>query len=75
MRAKSFDEAAGDVVSAHRGALHVPIDFEAGPGKFADDGYHPSEESYIEFGRQVADRLLALESANHASHQPGQGFS
>jgi lysophospholipase L1-like esterase len=64
MRAKSFDEAARKVVSKHRGALHVPIDFEAGPGKFADDGYHPSEDSYIQFGRQVADRLLVLESTS-----------
>jgi lysophospholipase L1-like esterase len=64
MRANTFDEAARKVAGAHTDALHVPIEFAAGPAKFADDGYHPSEESYIEYGRQVADSLLALESAN-----------
>ena len=59
MRARSFDEIAKTVVDRHENSLHVPLDFEPDPEKFAPDGYHPSEESYSEFGRSMADRLLA----------------
>ena len=41
-------------------SLHIPLDFEPDPDKFAADGYHPSEDSYAEFGRHVAERLIAM---------------
>ncbi len=62
MRARTFDEVAQEVVAEHPNALHVPVDFDPHPEKFADDGYHPSEESYAEFGRHMAEGLLSASS-------------
>lgn len=59
LRARAFDEIAMEVVVADQNALHVPLDFDPDPTKFSPDGYHPSEESYVEFGQHMADRLLA----------------
>lgn len=58
MRARIFDKVAIKVINGYRNAIHVPLDFEPDPEKFAPDGYHPSEESYVEFGRYMADGLL-----------------
>ena len=60
MRGRALDEVARAVIDSHRQAIHIPLDFEPGPDQFAADGYHPSEESYAEFGRQMADGLLSL---------------
>jgi hypothetical protein len=62
MRGKSFDEVAIKVVEEHPNSLHVPLDFEPDPKSFAADGYHPSEESYAEFGQRMAARLVAFGS-------------
>ena len=62
MRGKSFDEVAKRVIGRYQNSIHVPLEFETDPSQFAPDGYHPSEESYAEFGRYMADRLLALEA-------------
>ena len=58
MRARVFDEIAREVLSEHDRSLHIPLDFDPDPSGFASDGYHPSEESYVEFGRKLAERLL-----------------
>jgi lysophospholipase L1-like esterase len=58
MRARVFDEVAKAVIGKQQGSLHIPLDFEPHPSRFAADGYHPSEESYVEFGRQLAGKLL-----------------
>jgi len=60
MRSRSFDEALRTLVGGRPNAVHVPLDIEADPSKFAPDGYHPSEESYTEFGRHMADGLLGI---------------
>ena len=60
MRSRSFDEAVREVVKRLPNAVHVPLDFDPDPEEFAADGYHPSEESYVKFGRRMADRLLGL---------------
>ena len=60
LRGRSFDEVAIQVVAEHPNSLHVPLDFEPDPKGFAADGYHPSEESYVEFGRHMAERLVAF---------------
>ncbi len=60
MRSRSFDEALMAIVDGHSGTVHVPLHFEADPASFAPDGYHPSEESYVEFGRHMADGLLGF---------------
>ncbi len=62
LRARVFDDVARTVAEQHHNTLHVPVDFEPDPEKFAPDGYHPSEESYVEFGRSMAEGLLAMEA-------------
>ena len=59
MRARLFDEAAKQVIANYRNSTHVLLEFEPDPDKFAADGYHPSEASYAELGRHMADGLLA----------------
>jgi len=58
MRGRSFDDVVMQVVEKRTNTVHVPLDFEPGRHQFAPDGYHPSEESYEEFGRHMADGLL-----------------
>jgi lysophospholipase L1-like esterase len=58
MRARAFDEVVMQVVEKRTNIVHVPLDFEPDRHEFAPDGYHPSEESYVEFGRHMADGLL-----------------
>ncbi len=60
MRSRTFDEELRALVDRLPGIVHVPVDIEAAPGKFAADGYHPSEEGYREYGRQMADALLGI---------------
>lgn len=65
MRGKLFDNVASDVVNRCRNSFHVPIALNPEPHQFAPDGYHPSEESYTEFGRNMADGLLAVTATDH----------
>ena len=58
LRARSFDDVARSLTGNYPDTVHVPIEFESDPRKFSPDGYHPSEESYAEFGRSMADALL-----------------
>jgi len=60
MRGRMLDEVARDVANGYHNTLHVPLDFEPNPDQFSADGYHPSEESYVEFGWQMAEQLLAM---------------
>lgn len=59
MRGRVFDEALKEIVRDYPGSMHVPLDFDTEPDKFAADGYHPSEESYTEFGQHMAEALFA----------------
>ena len=60
LRGRMLDEVVRDVVDAIPGAVYVPVDFEPAPHRFADDGYHPSEDSYAEYGRSMADSLIRI---------------
>ncbi len=60
LRARSFDQVMRDVLQSAPAAVHVPVDFEFRPGAFSEDGFHPSEESYVEFGESMAEGLLGL---------------
>ncbi len=62
MRGKVFDNIAKKVIEEHPATVHVPVEFEADQARFAADGYHPSEQSYTEFGRHMAEGLLAAPS-------------
>lgn len=66
LRGRAFDAIARQVIAEYPDTAHVPLDFEPGRDTFAADGYHPSEPSYAEFGRQMAAELLALEAQHHA---------
>ncbi|MDJ0782578.1 MAG: SGNH/GDSL hydrolase family protein [Desulfosarcinaceae bacterium] len=57
LRAVSFDIASRRIIARHPLAVHVPLDFDPHPDKFSPDGFHPSEESYAEFGHMVAQRI------------------
>lgn len=50
LRARQFDQELRRLLEHYPQASHVPLDFEALPGSFSDDGFHPSERSYAEFG-------------------------
>lgn len=50
LRARQFDRALRAVLESYPQAVHIPLDFEARPGSFCEDGFHPSEQSYAEFG-------------------------
>ena len=60
MRARVLDDVARQVIADCENALHVPVDFEPEPERFAPDGYHPSEIGYAEFGRHMAEGLLSI---------------
>lgn len=60
MRSRLFDEEVRKVVDRLPNTVHVPLDFEPDQHQFAPDGYHPSEDSYADFGRYMADRLLGI---------------
>jgi lysophospholipase L1-like esterase len=59
LRAVAFDLAGREVAGRHPGVVHVPVDFEPDPGRFAADGYHPSLDSYRIFGDAMADSMLS----------------
>ena len=59
LRGRTFDQAVRDVVARHGRVVHVPIDLKISPEKFAADGFHPSEESYVDFAVAVADAVIA----------------
>ena len=58
LRARVLDQAACEIIQTHNYAVHVPLAFELEPENFSADGYHPNEESYVEYGRLMAEALL-----------------
>ena len=58
-RGESFDELAKALVRKFPRTVHVPIDDDLAAGAFSSDGFHPSEEGYVDFGRGMAGALLA----------------
>jgi lysophospholipase L1-like esterase len=68
IRGQSFDEVMQEVIAKHSNVIHVPLDFDPTPDKFSADGFHPSEESYREFGRGMGLAMLdALSTPAKAS--------
>jgi hypothetical protein len=63
MRARALDEALRDVVSTTADSIYIALDFDAVPERFADDGYHPSEYGYHDYGRTMAERIAPVLSA------------
>ncbi len=58
-RGESFDELAKGLVRGFPRTVHVPIDVELAAGSFSADGFHPSDQGYVDFGRGMAEALLA----------------
>jgi lysophospholipase L1-like esterase len=58
LRGDAFDIACRGVISKHPSAVHVPLDFDPQHDKFSPDGFHPSEESYREFGEIMASYIV-----------------
>lgn len=58
IRGRSFDSVARRVVAEFPRVVFVSVEFDTRAEKFAPDGYHPSEDSYREFGEAVAERIL-----------------
>ena len=58
MRSRSLDEELKRIVQRLPNCVYVPLEFDPDPNKFAPDGYHPSEEGYLEYGRHMADALV-----------------
>lgn len=66
MRAQSIDERLRSICERYPSVVHVPVNFEPGPGRFSGDGYHPSEASYKPFGKMVASCIMAQRNASFA---------
>ena len=58
LRARDFDRVAIDVIDRHPQVVHVPVEFETTPDKFAADGYHPNESSYVVYGQGMAEKIV-----------------
>ena len=58
-RGEAFDELARALIRGFPNTVHVPIDTDLAAGSFSADGFHPSEQGYVDFGRGVAEALLA----------------
>lgn len=57
IRGQTFDRAARAEIGRHEKAIHVPLDFDPEPHMFSADGFHPSEQSYQEFGGMIAQGI------------------
>jgi lysophospholipase L1-like esterase len=64
MRAKTFDALARVEVERRQNMIFVPIAFDPLPDKFSADGFHPSADSYAEFGRAISDAIAPRLSLN-----------
>ncbi|MFK8031734.1 MAG: SGNH/GDSL hydrolase family protein [Gammaproteobacteria bacterium] len=56
-RSKTFDSIVARVAAERPLVVHIPVDIEPDPVKFAGDGYHPSESGYADFGEGISDAL------------------
>ena len=58
LRAAIFNRELAQAVAGMRGAVFVPVEFDAEPDSFADDGFHPSAVSYGLLAEHVAATIL-----------------
>jgi lysophospholipase L1-like esterase len=58
LRAKILNAVMQAAIAGHAQAIFVPVEFDPRPDSFAGDGFHPSEASYQEFGRVIAEALV-----------------
>jgi len=75
MRARQFDRVLREHLKEYPQAAHIPLAFEAREGSFCDDGFHPSEQSYAEFGELAATAItrtwrMPIAAGKHLVPQP-----
>ena len=58
LRAAIFNRELARAVAGMPGAVFVPVEFDAEPDSFADDGFHPSAVSYGLFAEHVMETIL-----------------
>ena len=66
LRAKIFNRELAGAVAEMPGAVFVPVEFDARPDSFADDGFHPSPASYAIFGAAIAETVIAADRHGNA---------
>lgn len=59
LRGETLDAVSRELLRAHPGVFHVTVKFDMREGSFCPDGFHPSEQSYIEFGQAMAASIAA----------------
>lgn len=60
MRARLLDRASVDLAELLPRVVHVPSDFELSREFFCDDGFHPSEFGYEQWGKTLAEEILRV---------------
>jgi lysophospholipase L1-like esterase len=66
-RARLLDRASVNIASTLPAVVHVHSQFELGREFFCEDGFHPSEWGYAEWGRRLAE---AIASACEQARRP-----
>jgi lysophospholipase L1-like esterase len=56
-RGETLDRVMGELLREQAGVWHTPVVFDIRSGSFCADGFHPSEQSYVEFGQAMAARI------------------
>jgi len=65
LRARQFDAVLRERSTTFANVLHIPLAFEARPGSFSEDGFHPSESSYAAFGALAAKAIFQARPEDH----------
>ena len=60
MRARLLDRASVSLAAVLPRVIHVPSDFELSREFFCDDGFHPSEPGYAQWGETLAEEILKV---------------
>jgi len=64
---RTFDEIVQRVAECEW-AIHVPVEIEPDPEKFAGDGYHPSESGYADFGEAIRTYLEPVGTSSESTY-------
>ena len=59
LRGETLDAVSRRCLCERPGVFHVTVTFDRREGSFCPDGFHPSEQSYTQFGQAMADCIAA----------------
>lgn len=71
LRGSTFNAAASRAVARRAGMVFLPLNFDPQPSRFSADGFHPSPESYGDFGDAFAERIAPLVAVQRSSSTIG----